>query len=55
MEDIKKKEKEIKLLIDMLKGISNKNIKAMVLQSYIAKNGPVPDEYGDEILKALET
>ena len=47
-------EKKIKLLIDTLKGIRNKNIKAMVLQSYIAENGPVPDEYADEIRKALE-
>lgn len=54
MEDIKKKENEIELFIDILRGIRNKNIKAMVLQSYIAENGPVPDEYADEIRKALE-
>lgn len=47
-------DEKIKLLIDTLKGIRNKNIKAMVLQSYIAENGPVPDEYDEAVRKALE-
>lgn len=45
--------KEIKTLIDILKGIRDKNTKAVILQLYISENGPVPDAYSDEIRNAL--
>ena len=42
----------IDMLIKILKTTKDKNMKAMILQSYIAKYGPVPNEYGD-IIKDL--
>lgn len=49
-------EKRVRTMIDMLikilKATKDKNMKAMILQVYIAKYGPVPNEYGD-IIKDL--
>lgn len=42
----------INVLIELLSRIKDKNMKAIILQSYIAKYGPVPNEYGD-IIKDL--
>lgn len=42
----------INVLIELLSRTKDKNMKAIFLQSYIAKYGPVPDEYGD-IIKDL--
>ena len=43
----------IEMLIDVLKTVEDKNTKAVILQSYIAEFGPVPDEYGDVIREIL--
>lgn len=43
----------IEMLIDVLKTVEDKNTKAVILQSFIAEFGPVPDEYGDVIRELL--
>ena len=37
----------IEALIKLLKQTSDKNTKAILLQSYIQQLGPIPDEYAD--------
>ena len=43
----------IEMLINVLKTVEDKNTKAVILQSYIAEFGAVPDEYGDLIRELL--
>jgi len=45
---------KINALINLLRETKDKNIKAMILQSFIAEYGPVPDEYGGIIKGILE-
>lgn len=44
----------IEMLIKLLKATDNKNTKAMLLQSYIAVYGAVPNEYGNVIKELLK-
>ncbi len=46
---------QIETLIKMLESTNDKNTKAVILQSYIASNGPIPDLYAEHVKKALET
>ena len=39
----------IEILIELLKQTSDKNTKAVLLQSYIQQFGAIPDKYGDEV------
>lgn len=41
--------KNEQMLIAIMKSTKNKNTQAIILQSYIAENGPVSDEAGDII------
>lgn len=44
----------LELLIGMLKDrIGDKNIQAIILQTYIQDYGPVPDAYGEQIKNLL--
>ena len=44
----------LELLINMLKDrIGDKNIQAIILQTYIQDYGPVPDEFGDQIRELM--
>ena len=51
-EDLKKAMVEA-LIIYMIYECKTADQKAIVLQSFIQKYGPIPDEYGDEIKKLL--
>ena len=44
----------IEALIELLKQTSDKNTKAILLQSYIQQSGPIPDEYGDVVRELLK-
>lgn len=47
---------EIEALIALLKampGEGAQNMRAIMAQSYIQQNGPIPDKYGDEFKAAL--
>lgn len=44
----------IEALIVLLKQTSDKNAKAILLQSYIQQFGPIPDEYADEVRELLK-
>lgn len=51
-----KRNEEIEALIALLKampGEEAQNMRAIMAQSYIQQNGPIPDEYGDEFKAAL--
>ena len=43
----------IDVLIEALKATEDKNAQAVLLETYIAQYGPVPDEYGDIIKELL--
>lgn len=45
--------KQIELLINVLKLTADANLRATFLVSFISKYGPIPDEYEDEVEKAL--
>ena len=42
----------IEALIKLLKQTSDKNVKAILLQSYIQQLGPIPDEY-ENVVRGL--
>ena len=44
----------IEALIKLLKQTSDKNTKAILLQSYVQQLGAIPDEYGDVVRGLLE-
>lgn len=44
----------INALIELLRETKDKNKKAMILQTYIAEYGPVPNEYGDIIRDIID-
>ena len=44
----------IEILIELLKQTSDKNTKAILLQSYVQQLGAIPDEYGDVVRGLLE-
>lgn len=44
----------IEILVDLLKQTSDKNAKAILLQSYIQQLGPIPDEYSDVVRELLK-
>lgn len=44
----------IEILVELLKQTSNKNTKAILLQSYIQQLGPIPDEYADVVRGLLK-
>lgn len=45
--------KNEQMLIAIMKSTKDKNMQAIILQSYIAENDPVSDETGDIIKKFL--
>lgn len=45
--------KMIEILLITLHAAKDENMKAMLLQSYIAEFGPIPDEYGEIVKNAL--
>ena len=47
-------EKILNTLIFLMSEAVDRNMQAMILQSYISEFGPVPDEYGDIIKKLIE-
>ena len=44
----------IEILVELLKQTSDKNIKAVLLQSYIQQLGPIPNEYADVVRGLLK-
>lgn len=44
----------IEILVELLKQTSNKNTKAILLQSYIQQLGAIPDEYTDVVRGLLK-
>jgi hypothetical protein len=44
----------IEILVELLKQTSDKNTKAILLQSYIQQLGAIPDKYGDVVRELLE-
>lgn len=40
-------------LINLLKAVEDKNIKGILMQTYISTYGVIPVEYGDEIRNLL--
>lgn len=44
----------IDLMLTLVRLVDDKNLKAIFVQNYIQKHGPIPDEYADEVKKALE-
>ena len=47
------KEENVKLLVAVLNNATDKNKKALILQSFIQENGSIPDEYGEKVSEAL--
>ena len=45
--------KMIEMLVIALKLTKDENEKAILLQSYIAEFGPIPDEYGEIVRDAI--
>ena len=44
----------IEILVELLKQTSDKNAKAILLQSYIQQLGAIPDEYADAVRELLK-
>ena len=44
----------IEILVELLKQTSDKNTKAILLQSYIQQLGPIPNEYADVVRELLK-
>ena len=44
----------IEQMLTLVRLAPDKNLKAVFVQNYIHKYGPIPDEYADEVKKALE-
>lgn len=45
---------EIEILLYMLNKANDKNVKAAILQAYIQSNGPIPNQYAEDVKAAME-
>ena len=46
--------KNLLVLMALLKTYTDKNIRAQIIQDYVQHYGPIPDEYGDKIRELLD-
>lgn len=46
--------KNLLALMALLKMCTDKNMRAVILESYVQQYGPIPDEYGDKIRELLD-
>ena len=44
---------EIECMIGILKAMNDKNARAVVVEEWIQKNGPLPNKYGEEVRQIL--
>lgn len=44
---------EIECMIGILRAMNNQNAKAVIVEEWIQKNGPLPNKYGEEVRKIL--
>ena len=45
---------KINALIDQLMFVQNKELRKIMLENYIKKNGPIPEEYKDAVDAVME-
>ena len=46
--------KNLLVLMALLKTYTDKNIRVQIIQGYVQHYGPIPDEYGDKIRELLD-
>lgn len=46
-------DQEIKCMIGILRAMNDKNARAVVVEEWIQKNGPLPNKYGEEVRQIL--
>lgn len=44
---------EIECMIGILKAMNDQNARAVVVEEWIQKNGPLPNKYGEEVMQIL--
>jgi hypothetical protein len=47
------RDQEIECMIEALKVMNDKNARAVVVEEWIQKNGPLPLKYGEEVRQIL--
>lgn len=48
-----KRNQEIECMIGILRAMNDKNARAVVVEEWIQKNGPLPNKYGEEVRQIL--